>query len=72
MRSCWNAIYPLTITADLWLPLVWDVTGDGMEPEFSSLEEVKEGMGLVYTYYNSVVRQLSEKPEEYVGWSARG
>jgi len=60
------AIYPLTITADLWLPLVWDVTGDGMEPEFSSFEEVKKGMGLVYAYHNSVVRQLSEKPEEYV------
>jgi len=60
------AIHPESIMPDRWLPWVWDITGDGREPAFSSKGEVEEAMGLLFTYYNSVVGQLGDDAEGYL------
>lgn len=59
------AIHPETVSAAEWLPMVWDVSGAGSEPEFSSKKELEEGLGLLFTYYNSVVRQFTDEPEAF-------
>ncbi|MBN1279379.1 MAG: UPF0149 family protein [Chlorobiaceae bacterium] len=59
------AIHPETIMPQFWLPLVWDVSGQPGDPEFSSKKEEEEVLGLLFTYYNSVMRQFSADPEGY-------
>ncbi|TCD48932.1 UPF0149 family protein [Chlorobium sp. N1] len=60
------AIHPETIMPDRWLPWVWDITGDGREPAFSSKGEVEQAMGLLFTYYNSVLGELGDDAEGYL------
>jgi uncharacterized protein len=59
-------IHPVTFMPGTWLPMVWDISGEGREPEFSSQEAIQKGMGPLFTYYNSLVRQLTDDPDGFV------
>jgi uncharacterized protein len=60
------AIHPVTVMPSTWLPFVWDMSCAGHQPEFSSKAQMEKGMGLLFSYMNSVVRQFSDAPDEYV------
>lgn len=59
------AIHPVTVMPNTWLPWVWDISGAGRQPEFASQQDVEKGMGLLFTYFNAVARQLTDDPEGY-------
>jgi uncharacterized protein len=59
------AIHPVTVMPNTWLPWVWDISGACRQPEFASQQAAEKGMGLLFTYFNSVVRQLTDDPEGY-------
>lgn len=59
------AIYPVTIMPSAWLPLVWDMSGAGHQPEFASQKEAETGQGLLFSYMNSVTQYLADKNHVY-------
>ncbi len=60
------AIYPVTIMPNQWLPVVMDMSREGKQPEFASKAEAETGMGLLFSYMNAVVRQLTDDPFGYM------
>jgi uncharacterized protein len=60
------AVHPVTIMPSRWLPLVWDMEAPGRQPDFASKAEMEKGMGLIYAYFNAVVRQLTNDPDNYL------
>ena len=53
------AIHPVTIMPGRWLPLVWDMSGEGLQPEFASQKDAERVMGLLLAFMNSVTSQLT-------------
>ena len=51
---------PATPSSSRWLPLVWDMSGGGAEPEFESPEEAQHIMALLMKMKKSIVTQLSD------------
>ncbi len=56
---------PVTPSSSLWLPLVWDMTGGGAEPEFESPEEAQHIMELLMKMKKSIVTQLSDSSDYF-------
>jgi uncharacterized protein len=59
------AIHPVTILPTKWLPYVWDVSGEGQQPEFASHQDAERVMGLLFTFMNSVTSQLMDENADY-------
>lgn len=55
------AIHPVTIMPSEWLPFVWDISGAGQQPKFASQRKAETGMGLLFSYMNSVTQSLADR-----------
>ena len=51
---------PVTPSSSRWLPLVWDMSGGGAEPEFECPEEGQHIVALLMKMKKSIVTQLSD------------
>jgi len=60
------AIHPVTIMPSAWLQFVWDMSGEGHQPEFASQKDAERVMGLLLAFMNSVTSTLTEVNAEYV------
>ena len=56
---------PVTPSPSLWLPLVWDMSGGGAEPEFESPEEAQHIIELLMKMKKSIVTQLSDSSDYF-------
>ncbi|AOS83456.1 hypothetical protein BIU88_04450 [Chlorobaculum limnaeum] len=59
------AIHPVPIMPSAWLPLVWDMSGAGHQPEFASRKEAEKVTGLLFSYMNSVTQSLADGSADY-------
>ena len=59
------AIHPVAVMPSTWLPMVWDMSGSGHQPNFSSATQAEKGMGLLFMYMNSVLSQLTGESADY-------
>ena len=58
-------IGPVTVLPSAWLPLVWDMSGGGEEPEFESQEQAQRIIELLMKMMNSIVVLLTKYPDYY-------
>lgn len=58
-------IGPVTVLPSAWLPLVWDMSGGGEEPEFESQEQAQRIVELLMKLMNSIVELLTKYPDYY-------
>ncbi len=58
-------IGPVIVPPSAWLPLVWDMSGEGKEPKFETLEQDQRIEELLMKMMNSFVMKLSTSPDYY-------
>jgi len=63
-------IGPVIVPPSAWLPLVWDMSGEGKEPEFESPEQERRIMELLMKMMNSLVMLLMKYPDHYEPYPA--
>jgi len=51
-------IGPVTVLPSRWLPLVWDMSGEGKEPEFESVEQRQRLTALLMKMANRIIMEL--------------
>lgn len=60
------AIYPVPVMPSVWLSKVWDLSGNGRQPEFESQKEAERIMGMLFSFMNAVTSQFNEKRADCV------
>lgn len=60
------AVLPVTLMPVSWMHLVWDMSGEGVAPEFSSDEEADRINAILVSYMIGVANQFDEEPEKYL------
>ncbi|ANT65095.1 UPF0149 family protein [Prosthecochloris sp. CIB 2401] len=63
---CALSIHPVAFEPGTWLPLVWDTTGEGAMPVWTSKEEAQRVMGLLLRYADGINSQLGEEFPVYM------
>lgn len=59
------AILPVMPTPGRWMSLVWDLSGDGAEPEFASDEKASRLIAVLLSYAVGVAEVIQEEPDVY-------